>query len=201
MICTWYLAKIPLVIFQNGLKFRITILKYHSCIYAKYHYNSCYYLYKLRANLKDPHNQWAWTSLNGEGKRPNEFAEWHVAWLTEWHNYAECKICRMTKRNKLNRKLRPLLAPINSQVAAFLLLRARLRWQSKSQERLLDFSWSISFFYLALLVGLLAAPILHHESRTMKKRCFRRSRSLLLYFFLQKIFARLKSLFPPYLHL
>ena len=28
----------------------------------------------------------------GEGKRRNEFAEWHVAWLAEWHNYAECKI-------------------------------------------------------------------------------------------------------------
>ena len=34
MICTWYLAKTPLVIFQNCLKFhsqlRITISKYHS---------------------------------------------------------------------------------------------------------------------------------------------------------------------------
>ena len=27
----------------------------------------------------------------GEGKRWNEFVEWHVAWLAEWHNYAECK--------------------------------------------------------------------------------------------------------------
>ena len=25
----------------------------------------------------------------GEGKRRNEFAEWHVAWLVERHNYAE----------------------------------------------------------------------------------------------------------------
>ena len=30
MICTGYLAYIPLVIFQNYLKLRITILKYHS---------------------------------------------------------------------------------------------------------------------------------------------------------------------------
>ena len=25
----------------------------------------------------------------GEGKRQNEFAEWHVAWFAEWHNYEE----------------------------------------------------------------------------------------------------------------
>ena len=40
---------------------------------------------------------------SGEGKRLNEFAEWHVVWLAEWHNYAEC-ICIMTQRNKLNKK-------------------------------------------------------------------------------------------------
>ena len=32
----------------------------------------------------------------GEGKRRNVFAECHVAWLVEWHNYAEWNICRMT---------------------------------------------------------------------------------------------------------
>ena len=97
----------------------------------------------------------------GEGKRGNEFAEWYVAWLEEWHSYAECNISRMTQRNKLNWKLRPFLAPINSQAAAFLMLRAQQRWQSKSQEGLLDFSRSISFFRTAsnifclpLLVGL-----------------------------------------------
>ena len=26
---------------------------------------------------------------SGEGKRRNEFAEWHVAWRAEWHNYAK----------------------------------------------------------------------------------------------------------------
>jgi len=50
-----------------------------------------------------------------EGKRRNEFAEWYVAWLAEWHNYVECNICRMTQRNKLNWKVRPFLAPINLQ--------------------------------------------------------------------------------------
>ena len=29
------------------------------------------------------------TFFSGEGKRRNEFAEWHLAWLAEWHNYAE----------------------------------------------------------------------------------------------------------------
>ena len=50
---------------------------------------------------------------------------------------------------KLNWKLRLFWAPINSQSAASLMLRARLRWQSKSQERLLDheFSRSISFLF------------------------------------------------------
>ena len=32
------------------------------------------------------------TNFFGEGKRRNEFAEWRVAWLTEWHNYAECNM-------------------------------------------------------------------------------------------------------------
>ena len=48
------------------------------------------------------------------------------------------------------------------------MLRAVLWWQSKSQERLLDFIRSISLllshkdqFYLPLLVGLLAAPIIY----------------------------------------
>ena len=40
----------------------------------------------------------------GEGKRWNEFAKWHVAWLAEWHNYAECKIWKMAQRNILNWK-------------------------------------------------------------------------------------------------
>ena len=40
----------------------------------------------------------------GEGKRKNEFAEWHVAWLAEWHNYAERKLWKLAQRNKLNWK-------------------------------------------------------------------------------------------------
>ena len=39
-----------------------------------------------------------------EGKRQNEFAEWHVAWLAERHNYAEFDLWKMAQRNKLNRK-------------------------------------------------------------------------------------------------
>ena len=41
---------------------------------------------------------------SGEGKRRKKFAERHVAWLAEWHYYAECNICRLAQRNKLNRK-------------------------------------------------------------------------------------------------
>ena len=46
--------------------------------------------------------------VSGEGKRRNEFAEWHVACLAEWHNYAEFNIRSwMIQRNKLNWKERP----------------------------------------------------------------------------------------------
>ena len=51
----------------------------------------------------------------GEGKRRNEFAEWHAAWLVEWYNYVECSICGMTQRNKLNWKGRLFWRKINPQ--------------------------------------------------------------------------------------
>ena len=60
----------------------------------------------------------------------------------------------MTQRNKLNLKLRPFLAPINSQAVTFLMLGARLRWQSKNQEGLLGFSRSINFFCTATKIKL-----------------------------------------------
>ena len=37
-------------------------------------------------------------------KGGTSFAEWHVAWLTERHNYAEFNSWQMAQRNKLNRK-------------------------------------------------------------------------------------------------
>ena len=33
----------------------------------------------------------------GEGKRRNEFAEWHVAWLAVRHNYAEFNLWKMAQ--------------------------------------------------------------------------------------------------------
>ena len=52
-------------------------------------------------------------TLDRWGKRPNEFAEWRVARLAEWHNYAEFNIRSwIIQRNKLNWKERPFLAPI-----------------------------------------------------------------------------------------
>ena len=48
-----------------------------------------------------------------EGQRGYEFAEWHVAWPAEWHNYAECNIWKMAQRNKLTEKhARVSAAPI-----------------------------------------------------------------------------------------
>ena len=93
----------------------------------------------------------------------DEFAEWHVVWLAEWHNYAECNICRMTKRNKFNWKEHPFLAPINftAKAATCLMLRVRLRWrdQKATKDSLISHSRLAFFtqpqrFYLPLLVGL-----------------------------------------------
>ena len=36
------------------------------------------------------------TVFLGEGKRRKDFAEWHVAWRAEWHNYAKYEIYGMT---------------------------------------------------------------------------------------------------------
>ena len=60
----------------------------------------------LRMKSYDIAFRWVFLSMYtiGEGKRQNEFAEWHVPWLAEWHNYAECKIWKMAQRNKLNWK-------------------------------------------------------------------------------------------------
>ena len=53
-----------------------------------------------------------WRRYSGRVIDWNEFAEWHVAWLAEWHNYAECNIYRMTQRNKFNSKAALFLEPI-----------------------------------------------------------------------------------------
>ena len=45
----------------------------------------------------------------GERKGRNEFAEWHVAWLAEWHNYAEFNLWKM-KHARVSAA--PFLAPI-----------------------------------------------------------------------------------------
>ena len=43
--------------------------------------------------------------LINEGKRRNEFAEWHVAWLAERHILIEeFNLWKMAQRNKLKRK-------------------------------------------------------------------------------------------------
>ena len=42
--------------------------------------------------------------MNGEGKMRNEFAEWHVAWLAKWHNYAELNLWKMAQRKKIQQE-------------------------------------------------------------------------------------------------
>ena len=93
----------------------------------------------------------------GEGKRRHEFAEWHVAWLEEWHNYAECNILRMTQRNKLNWKVRPFLAPISLLKHPLFCYGPDIRWQSKSHDGSLSVSLlrtATKILVLPLLVGL-----------------------------------------------
>ena len=108
--------------------------------------------------------------------------------------------------------MRLFLAPINSQSAASLMLRVRLRWQSKSQERLLDheFSRSISFLFShkdssqRLMWALMMYR--HYITKVRHRKDVLEGHTLfcliLFYFiFLQKMFARLTSLFLSYLHL
>ena len=90
-------------------------------------------------------------SNSGEGKRRNVFAVWHVAWLGEWHNYAECNICRLTKRNKLDWKVSAPFFGANqfSKSSDFFNIAGSTRWQPKSHEGFFDFSLSISLFRTA----------------------------------------------------
>ena len=83
------------------------------------------------------------------------------------------------------------------------MLRARLRWQSKSQERLLVFSRSKSFLHSHKdLTCLYYSGCLQHRYYITKAGQWRKDVleghvPFCFNFFLQKIFARLKSLFLP----
>ena len=55
-------------------------------------------MWLLINNILEKHN------YNREGKSKNEFAEWHVAWLGKWHNYAEFNIWKISQRNKLKKE-------------------------------------------------------------------------------------------------
>ena len=176
-------------------------------IHANY-YNKWNRLHKKTVQLQE---DWFVTPTSppfyGEGKSRNEFAEWHVAWLAEWYNFAECNICRMIQRNKLNWKLHPFLAPkMHKQLIflVFLMLRSRLRWQSKSQEGLLDFSRSIWFFCTATKIVLvfISRAAWQHQYYITKVGHWRKDvwegHALFCFnFFLQKIFVRLTLLLLP----
>ena len=60
------------------------------------------YLFLVKIRLEITLNNVLDRKETGECKKRNEFAEWHVAWLKECHNYVKCNICRITQRNKLN---------------------------------------------------------------------------------------------------
>ena len=86
-----------------------------------------------------------------EGKRQNEFAKWHVAWLVQWRNYAECDICKMTLRNKFNSKAVPFLVPIwrssQCQVQLFLTrLSTRRVGDHKSTKEIFSSNGKLSTF-------------------------------------------------------
>ena len=89
----------------------------------------------------------------GEGKRGNEFAEWHVAWLEEWHSYAECNISRMTQRNKLNWKLRPFFGANQFTSSRFFNVAGSTTMTIKKPGTR-SISTASNIFCLPLLVGL-----------------------------------------------
>ena len=93
---------------------------------------------------------WSFSYLRlfGEGKRRNEFAEWHVAWLAEWHNYAEFnnlrkiaqkkKIHQESMRSSLPRLLwRQFERAIDLLVHLLLLLKQGYNWNT-ADIRILD---------------------------------------------------------------
>ena len=101
-------------------------------------------------------------------------------------------------------KMRPFLAPNNLRAAAFLMLRARLRWQSKSQERLIShgrlaFCTATKILYLLAFISWAASSIdnVSRKSAIEEKMFWKVMLSSALIFFQQKIFARLTSLFLP----
>ena len=117
--------------------------------------------------------------------------EWHVAWLAEWHNYVECNICKMTQRNKLNWKVRPFLAPINLQTQPLFL--CQLKYDNNQNAT--KAHCRLAFFHTAtkILLTFISRAAWQHRYYSTKVGHGRngRSRSLPLYFFLQKMFARL----------
>ena len=105
-------------------------------------------------------------------------------------------------------KMHPFLAPNNLRAAAFLMLRARLRWQSKSQERLIShgrlaFCTATKILYLLAFISWAASSTdnVSRKSAIEEKMFWKVMLSSALIFFQQKIFARLTSLFYLYLHL
>ena len=127
--------------------------------------------------------------------RRNEFVEWHVAWLAEWHNYAECNICRIKKIKLKKLKIAPLFgANQYSQAATVLLWCCGLDYDDNQKARKdslislgrLAFPQPQRFYSPLLLVRLLAVPILHHESRPLKKDVLEATLSSALIFFCQR---------------
>ena len=128
-------------------------------------------------------------SQTGEGKRRNEFTEWHVAWLKEWHNYAKCNIWKVHLFFGANQF---------AKAATFLMLLARLRWQSKSHEarfhsRLAFFAQLQRLYYLPLLVGLHGITDTTSQKSANEEKMFRKITLPSAIIFIQKMVAGLTS--------
>ena len=139
---------------------------------------------RLTLNMKSTKIQ-SWPNPSGEGKRRNEFVEWHVAWLAAWHNYAEYNIRSMTQRNKLNWKVRPFLAPINFQTQPLCSGSTYDDNQKPTKAHCrLAFSVQPQRFFLPLLVGLNGSTDTTSRKSAIEEKIFWKvtlaSRSLLL---------------------
>ena len=140
--------------------------------------------------------------------RRNEFVEWHVAWLAEWHNYAECNICRIKKIKLKKLKIAPLFgANQYSQAATVLLWCCGLDYDDNQKARKdslislgrLAFSTATKILLAFIISQTAGGTDTTSRKSAIEERRFGGHTLFCFNFFLPKIFTQLTS--PAFLPL